>query len=59
MIIPQYRPTLAAVKQVKQRIRSDGDECGMLVDGYSLTASGAPRVSGHPKGRKFRPVLGM
>jgi hypothetical protein len=38
------------VETVTRRIRSDGDERGMLVYGYPLTASGAPRVSGHPKG---------
>lgn len=42
---------------ITHRIRLDGDERGMLVDGYLPTASGAPRVSGYPKGSKFRSVM--
>lgn len=41
---------------VTRKIRSNGDERGMLVYGSSLTASGAPRVSVRAKGCKFRPV---
>ena len=47
------------VEMVTRRLFWDGDERRMLMYGYPLTASGAPRVSGHPKGCKFSLVMNL